>query len=107
MLGGMPMDVLGGNTAPGTRIVTFNFTPGSKNQLWVFEPLNTRKKGDVNNNGKIDAADLLLVKSHIKKAALLSGDDLWCADVDDNGIVNAADLLKMKSHIKGVSLLWK
>ena len=107
MLGGMPMDVLGGNTAPGTRIVTFNFAPGSKNQLWVFEPLNTRKKGDVNNNGKIDAADLLLVKSHIKKAALLSGDDLWCADVDDNGIVNAADLLKMKSHIKGVSLLWK
>lgn len=107
MLGGMPLDVLGGNTAAGTRIVTYNPVAGSKNQAWVFERATNRKKGDVNNNGKIDAADLLLVKSHIKKAALLSGDDLWCADVDDNGIVNAADLLKMKSHIKGVSLLWK
>ena len=28
---------------------------------------DTRKKGDLNNNGKIDASDLLKVKSHIKK----------------------------------------
>ena len=68
---------------------------------------DTRKKGDLNNNGKIDASDLLQVKSHIKKVKLLTGNDLTCADVDGNGAINAADLLRMKSHMKGVTLLWK
>ena len=69
-------------------------------------PKPTRKKGDISNNGRIDAADLLQVKSHIKKVKLLTGDDFWAADIDDNKVINAADLLKIKSHIKGVSLLW-
>ena len=65
------------------------------------------KKGDLNGNGKIDASDLLQVKSHIKKVKPLEGDDFDCADVDGNGAINAADLLKMKAHMKGVTLLWK
>ena len=68
---------------------------------------DTRKKGDLNNNGKIDASDLLQVKSHIKKVKPLEGDDFTCADVDGNGAINAADLLKMKAHMKGVSSIWE
>ena len=67
---------------------------------------DTRKKGDLNDNGKIDASDLLQVKSHIKKVKPLEGDDFTCADVDGNGAINAADLLKMKAHMKGVSSIW-
>lgn len=67
---------------------------------------DARKKGDLNNNGKIDASDLLQVKSHIKKVKPLEGDDFTCADVDGNGAINAADLLKMKAHMKGVTPLW-
>ena len=68
---------------------------------------DNRKKGDLNDNGKIDASDLLQVKSHIKKVKPLEGDDFTCADVDGNGAINAADLLKMKAHMKGVSSIWE
>ncbi|MBR1423163.1 MAG: leucine-rich repeat protein [Ruminococcus sp.] len=67
---------------------------------------DTRKKGDLNNNGKIDASDLLQVKSHIKKVKQLTGDDFTCADIDGNKVINATDLLKMKAHMKGVSRIW-
>ena len=72
----------------------------------VSTAVDTRKKGDLNNNGRIDASDLLQVKSHIKKVKTLEGDDFKVADVDDDGIINARDLLKMKSHMKNISLLW-
>jgi hypothetical protein len=71
------------------------------------EEVSTRKKGDLNNNGKIDASDLLQVKSHIKKVQLLEGDDFKAADVDGNGTINASDLLKMKAHMKGVTPIWE
>ncbi len=66
-----------------------------------------KKKGALNGNGKIDASDLLQVKSHIKKVKPLEGDDFDIADVDGNGAINAADLLKMKAHMKGVTLIWE
>ena len=71
-----------------------------------IESIPAHKKGDLNGNGKIDASDLLQVKSHIKKVKPLEGDDFTCADVDGNGAINAADLLKMKAHMKGVSSIW-
>jgi Ca2+-binding EF-hand superfamily protein len=71
------------------------------------EEVSTRKKGDLNDNGKIDASDLLQVKSHIKKVQLLEGDDFKAADVDGNGTINASDLLKMKAHMKGVTPIWE
>lgn len=70
-------------------------------------PKPARKKGDINNNGKIDASDLLQVKSHIKRVKLLEGDDFTTADIDGNGSINAADLLRMKAHMKGVTLIWE
>ena len=72
-----------------------------------IESIPAHKKGDLNDNGKIDAADLLAVKSHIKKVSTLEGDKFKAADIDDNGVINAADLLKMKAHMKGVTLLWE
>ena len=85
--------------------ITARIRDGSDAQKWNIISKN-RKKGDINNNGKIDASDLLQVKSHIKKVKPLEGDDFTCADVDGNGVINAADLLKMKAHMKGVTLLW-
>ncbi len=82
----------------------------AKENEFKFIPLDEEtklKKGDLNGNGKIDASDLLQVKSHIKKVKPLEGDDFTCADVDGNGAINAADLLKMKAHMKGVTLLWE
>ena len=62
--------------------------------------------GDITGDGKLNTADLLRAKSHIKGASKLTGYELDCANIDGNDKVNAADLLKMKAHIKGVSKLW-
>ena len=81
----------------------------AKENEFKFIPLDEEtklKKGDLNSNGKIDASDLLQVKSHIKKVKTLTGDEFAAADVDGNGAINAADLLKMKAHMKGVSSIW-
>ena len=81
----------------------------AKENEFKFIPLDEEtklKKGDLNSNGKIDASDLLQVKSHIKKVKTLTGDEFAAADVDGNGVINAADLLKMKAHMKGVSSIW-
>lgn len=70
----------------------------------VSEKLNLI--GDVDGDGKLTSADLLLTKSHIKGVAPLTGYELSCADVDGNGEIKAGDLLAMKSHIKAVTPLW-
>lgn len=73
---------------------------------FTFIALDDVKKGDLNGNNKIDASDLLRVKSHIKHVKLLTGNDFDTADIDGDGTINAKDLLKMKAHMKGISLIW-
>jgi hypothetical protein len=98
---------------PGFTIYGYKGTAAetyAKDNRFKFIPLDEEpelKKGDLNGNDKIDAADLLQVKSHIKKVKTLTGDEFAAADVDGNGVINASDLLKMKAHMKGVTLLWK
>lgn len=88
----------GENVIPDVKTYE-GFTPPNKTAAAV--------KGDINNNGKIDASDLLQVKSHIKRVKLLEGDDFTTADIDGNGSINAADLPRMKAHMKGVTLIWE
>jgi hypothetical protein len=73
------------------------------------EPINIELHhlGDINGDGKLNAADLLKAKSHIKGITELEGYDLECANVDGNAGIKASDLLKMKAHVKGASLLWE
>ncbi|MBR1423611.1 MAG: Ig-like domain-containing protein [Ruminococcus sp.] len=84
---------------------TYNITvKGGKITENLTPSLNL--KGDINGDGKLNASDLLLAKSHIKRVSLLKDYQFACADIDNSKTVNASDLLKMKSHIKKVSLLW-
>ncbi len=62
--------------------------------------------GDITGDGKLNAADLLKAKSHIKGISKMADYEFDCCDVDGNGAINAADLLKMKAHMKGVTPLW-
>lgn len=55
-----------------------------------------RIPGDVNNNGKIDVNDYLLVRKHMMKIISLTGEDLKAADIDGNNSVSISDYIYIK-----------
>ncbi|HEX3028703.1 MAG TPA: pectate lyase [Clostridia bacterium] len=59
----------------------------------------TVKKGDVNIDGNIDALDFALVKQHMLKSQVLTGDALKAADVDGSGSVDALDFAMIKQYL--------
>ena len=61
----------------------------------------TYKKGDVNNNGKIDAADYLMVMDTILGKYSMSDHQKKAADVNGNGKIDAADYLMIMDYILG------
>ena len=61
----------------------------------------TYKKGDVNNNGKIDAADYLMVMDTILGKYSMSDQQKKAADVNGNGKIDAADYLMIMDYILG------
>ena len=61
----------------------------------------TYKKGDVNNNGKIDAADYLMVMDTILGKYSMSDQQKKAADVNGNGKIDAAYYLMIMDYILG------
>lgn len=58
-------------------------------------------RGDVNDNGKIDAADYLMVMDTILGKYFMSSAQKSAADVNDNGKIDAADYLMIMDCILG------
>ena len=63
------------------------------------EPKPVVKKGDINNDGKINAIDLASVNMDILKVKKLSGDSAKSADINDDGKINAIDLASVNMDI--------
>jgi hypothetical protein len=61
-------------------------------------------KGDVNNDGVIDSADLQLITQHIVGTITLSGDYLLAADVNCDGKVDSADMELIAQYLVGTML---
>lgn len=74
-------------------------TPGSP------QPEPTVNKGDVNNDGAINAIDLAAVKMDILGVKKLSGSEFDAGDVNGDGVINAIDLAAIKMHILGVKAI--
>jgi len=56
--------------------------------------------GDINQDGKIDVTDLLMLKRHLvagnRNNWKLTGDNLLAADINENGAVDITDMLMLK-----------
>ena len=61
----------------------------------------TFASGDVNGDGRISAADYIIIKNHIMDVNKLTGDVLQRADVNKDGRVSAADYMIIKNIIMG------
>ena len=60
------------------------------------------KYGDVNNDGKINAGDIVSIAAHIKGLKKLDKKGKKAADITGDGKVNAADLVIVAAHIRGL-----
>ena len=58
-------------------------------------------RGDVNGNGKIDAADYAMCKRAFLKTFTLSAEQLLRADINGNGKVDASEYAMIKRHFLG------
>ena len=59
----------------------------------------SNKLGDVNNNGKIDSADYVLVRSHIIGTKKLTSDQITRADTNSDNKINSTDYVKIRQAI--------
>ncbi|NMB32916.1 MAG: cellulosome protein dockerin type I [Clostridium sp.] len=55
--------------------------------------------GDINLDGQIDVIDYLLLKRHILRIDILTGESLKNADMDGNGTVDSVDAFILKRYI--------
>ncbi len=62
-------------------------------------PTVTGTPGDINNDGQIDAIDLLLLKKYLLGLEAIENTEL--ADLDSNGEVNAIDFSMLKKYLLG------
>ena len=49
--------------------------------------------GDVNKSSVVNHVDTILVREHLLKKSLLSGESLSCADANQDGVIDVADVL--------------
>ena len=57
--------------------------------------------GDVNGNGKIDAADYAMAKRAFLKTYVVSAEQLMRADINGNGKIDASEYAMIKRHFLG------
>lgn len=66
---------------------------------------DTISYGDVNSDGRISNADIVLLKRHILGLSPLSGNALTAADVNRDGKISNIDIVKVKRHILGLETI--
>ena len=63
------------------------------------------KKGDINDDDKINVKDLEMLYECVSEAITLNSDELQRADVNDDGKVNVKDLNRLYEHVSEINPL--
>ncbi|MEG0663473.1 MAG: glycerophosphodiester phosphodiesterase family protein [Clostridia bacterium] len=58
--------------------------------------------GDINNDGKVNTLDALLILKHVAKLSTLQDTPLLAADYDKNGMVNTLDALNVLKFVANI-----
>ncbi len=69
------------------------------------EEPNQGKKGDVNSDGRISNADIVLMERHMLALSILPENQVKLADVNSDGKVSNADIVLVERHILGLELI--
>ena len=87
-----------------------SYTPGDKITdiqsdvtLYAQWQSNNVASGDVNSDGVVNMADILLIYQHFRGRVQLTGLELIEADINGNGKVDMADVLLVYHHFRGIS----
>ena len=106
----------GWNLSEDKRVLTKEYTQNTEEEITIKDLAGNETQvsieinnieetviGDINQDGKIDITDMLLLKRHLvagnKKSWILTGNSLLRADINDNGVVDITDLLMLKRKI--------
>ncbi|HEX9062710.1 MAG TPA: CotH kinase family protein [Clostridia bacterium] len=81
---------------------TFNGTVVTIDKMSLVKKSPTVSCGDLNGDGKIDSSDISLLKRHLLRSSLLTGNALKAADVNLDGKVNSADYSLIKRLLLGL-----
>ncbi len=68
----------------------------------VKQTLDLVITGDVNGDGKLNAADLLLTQMNVLGIYGLGGSSLKAAEISDNGVLDASDLVMLQQYALGI-----
>ena len=60
--------------------------------------------GDINDDGKVNSSDYMLIRRHILSNPALTGTSLTKADLNKDGKINAADYIIVRKLILGISV---
>lgn len=100
---GLYLDLEYEDTSDGTNISMYvgKGYIGADNQQWKFVPYKDFMLGDINGDGNIMMADLMMCLHHVSGRKLLTGKEFQAADINGNGAVAMNDLMRILHHVSG------
>lgn len=82
-------------TSNRTNVAAGSYPSGATTKAFVL--------GDVNLNGTVSMADVLLLQNYLAGAAALSAEQLAAADFNKDGAVNTQDVMAIQRYLSGAA----